>query len=379
MSNRYFYKNLPEFTNLNEISQKEHYKNVPDDWYIIATDIKGSTKAIEAGKYKDVNMVGALTIISILNINLTLDLPFVFGGDGAFVLIPSMVLEESKQALLAIQKIAQEAYNLHLRIAILPVKDIYRDGKIILITKYKISKDYSQAIIKGGGLEYCDVVLKKSDKYEIKDNINKNFEVNLEGLECRWQAIPSPKDETLSIIIKANDDNYYKSILENLEAILGNTYKRHPILKENLNLSYSNKDLKTETAIYKQMFISQYFLKLKLKFINFLGDILMKFKIGEWGNYKDRIVSTTDTEKFDDMLRLIVSADYKQTKKLEEYLEKEYKNNKLFYGIHKSDSSLMTCLIFERHGRHIHFVDASNGGYAMAAKMYKKQILKKVK
>ena len=70
MSNKYFYKNLPEFTNLKEISKKEHYKNLPDDWYIIATDIKDSTQAIELGKYKDVNMMGALTIISILNLDL---------------------------------------------------------------------------------------------------------------------------------------------------------------------------------------------------------------------------------------------------------------------------------------------------------------------
>jgi len=377
MSNRYFYKNLPEFTNLNEISKKEHYENLPDDWYIIATDIKGSTKAIEQGKYKDVNMVGALTIISILNLDLTLDLPFVFGGDGAFVIIPHMILENSKQALLAIQKISKDSYSLHLRIAILPVKDIYSDGKLILITKYKVSKDYSQAIIKGGGLEYCDELLKQSERYEIKDSIDEKFEVNLEGLECRWKAIPSPKDETLSILIKTDDDNYYTSILENLERILGDTYKRHPILKENLNLSYSNKELNTEASIYKMTFISKWFLKLKLKFINLLGNILIKLQIGQWGNYKDRIVSTTDTEKFDDMLRLIVSSDYNQTKQLEEYLQKEYTNNKLFYGIHKSDSSLMTCLIFERHGKHIHFVDASDGGYAMAAKMYKKQLIKR--
>ena len=286
-----------------------------------------------------------------------------------------MFLEKSKQALLAIQKISKDAYDLHLRIAILPVKDIYKDGKFILVAKYKISEDYSQAIIKGGGLDYCDVLLKECEKYKIKDNIDENFKVNLEGLECRWKAIPSPKDETLSILIRANDDNYYKNILENLEKILGDRYKRHPILRKNLKLAYSNKDLNPEVLIYKREFFPKYFLTQKLKFINLLGDILIKLKVGQWGNYKDRIVSTTDTEKFDDMLRLIVSADYKQTKILEDYLKKEYINNKLFYGIHKSDSSLMTCLIFERHGRHIHFVDASNGGYAMASKMYKKQFL----
>ncbi len=29
---------------------------MPDDWYVAITDVKGSTKAIEAGRYKDVNL-----------------------------------------------------------------------------------------------------------------------------------------------------------------------------------------------------------------------------------------------------------------------------------------------------------------------------------
>ena len=49
-------------------------------------------------------MVGALTIISILNINKNIDLPYVFGGDGAFVIIPQSIYHEAKQSLLAVQK-----------------------------------------------------------------------------------------------------------------------------------------------------------------------------------------------------------------------------------------------------------------------------------
>jgi len=37
----------------------------------------------------------------------------------------------------------------------------------------------------------------------------------------------------------------------------------------------------------------------------------------------------------------------------------------------------MTCLVFQRHGKQIHFVDSSDGGYAIAAKMMKKMIKEK--
>ena len=90
--------------------------------------------------------------------------------------------------------------------------------------------------------------------------------------------------------------------------------------------------------------------------------------------YKNIILKTTDTEKFDDMLRMVISTKRNQTKELEKYLEEEYQNKNLVYGIHKSDSALMTCLIFQRHGKHIHFIDSSNGGYALAAKELKNRL-----
>ena len=34
----------------------------------------------------------------------------------------------------------------------------------------------------------------------------------------------------------------------------------------------------------------------------------------------------------------------------------------------------MTCLVFERMGSQVHFVDAADGGYAMAAVGLKKQL-----
>jgi len=374
MSDQFFYQNLQEFDNLNDISNEYYYETVPNNWYVVATDIINSTQAIEIGKYKEVNMIGALSIVTILNLHKDIDIPFVFGGDGAFLLIPEEFLHQTKQALLAVQKISLEAYNLGLRIGIIPVSDLYSFEKKLLITKLKVSAQYSQSIIKGGGLDYCDVLLKDNTKYHILEKIDTKFKVNTDGLECRWENIPSPKDEILSILIKAFDDNYYTKILKNIDRILGNSQERHPILKNQLKLSYDKKVLNKEVSLSENRNIFKALKIIKLKFFNFLGDMMMTFKIGKWTNYKNQVVSTTDTEKFDDMLRMVVSSDFTQTKKLEEYLNNEMKNGKLAYGIHKTDSSLMTCLIFERHGKQIHFVDASNGGYALAAKMLKKNL-----
>jgi len=39
---------------------------------------------------------------------------------------------------------------------------------------------------------------------------------------------------------------------------------------------------------------------------------------------------------------------------------------------------LMTCLVFERHGRQVHFIDGADGGYAIAAKKLKHRARKSV-
>ena len=66
-----FYRNLTGFTDFSEINNLENYKKVPEDWFVIITDIVGSTKAIETGRYKEVNTLGAATI-SVLQKSLSL-------------------------------------------------------------------------------------------------------------------------------------------------------------------------------------------------------------------------------------------------------------------------------------------------------------------
>ncbi len=372
--NEVFYLNLKEVDSLFSIANNEIYEKAPKDWYVVVSDVVSSTKAIENGKYKEVNMIGALTIISILNIKKDLDVPFVFGGDGSFLLIPKSIYKDSIQALQAVKKMAKDSYSLDLRIGIISIEEVYKNNKLILVSKYRVSKDFTQALIKGGGLELCDELLKASNKYLIKEKIDPDFKLDISGLECRWEAVKTPKDENLSILIKAFNEKHYEEILINLDNILGKNSFRHPIINENLKLSFDDKILNIESSLYVKNFIMRFLLNMKFKLINLLGAYLMKNKISLWGEYKHRIIKTSDTEKFDDMLRMVVATDFLQTKKLEEYLENEFINKNLVYGVHKSDSSLMTCLIFQRHGKHIHFVDGSNGGYANASKELKNRL-----
>jgi hypothetical protein len=51
------------------------------------------------------------------------------------------------------------------------------------------------------------------------------------------------------------------------------------------------------------------------------------------------------------------------------YLQQE---GKIYFGLHVSDRALVTCLVGSQA---VHLVDAADGGYALAAKQIKQQIL----
>ena len=75
-----FYDQMISFKNFSEFTDPKYFNDIPESWCIIITDIKGSTKAIEGGRYQDVNMIGAASV-SVVQEVLDEDFPFVFGGD----------------------------------------------------------------------------------------------------------------------------------------------------------------------------------------------------------------------------------------------------------------------------------------------------------
>ena len=83
-----FFGTLPSFDDFMAVFEETNYTPIPDGWTIVITDIKGSTKAITEGRYKDVNMVGAASISAVLNVTRANEVPFSFGGDGATFVAP---------------------------------------------------------------------------------------------------------------------------------------------------------------------------------------------------------------------------------------------------------------------------------------------------
>ncbi len=377
-----FYSDLPTLTNFIEITNHQNFVIVPDDWYILITDVIGSTKAIEAGRYKDVNLIGACCIMAVLNIAIDKEIPFIFGGDGASILIPPSLFLKAKEALLGTQHFAKQEFNLDLRVGIVPVSVVNDANYEIKIAKLKISANYHQAIFTGGGLTYATDLIKSpiaGDLYNLKNTSPPAENPNFSGLSCPWQDIPSPHGEVLSLIVMANGDRQqqslvYRELLEKITKTYGSWENFHPVLPENIKLALNNQSIsrmvKVQTPSSKCINKLWLLLRIELEtlIMNFLILFNIKLKSFDWKLVSQNLVTNTDYKKFDDILRMIIAGNGEQREELVNFLEKSYQSGKLVYGIHVSNRVLMTCLVSAGVGREVHLVDGADGGYTLAAK-----------
>ncbi|PSN17438.1 DUF3095 domain-containing protein [filamentous cyanobacterium CCP5] len=384
MPTRDFYRSLPVFTKFVDLANPTNYQDIPDDWYVLITDIANSTDAISAGRYKDVNLIGASSIIAVLNAVKPFEVPFIFGGDGATLLVPPDYLHPARAALLGVQSLATQSFGLELRVGTVPVAQIKRRFPI-RIAKFRISPHYCQASLMGGGITYATELVKTDSTYRL-DGAKAGPYPNLTGLECRWQDIPSPHGHTLSLIVTASERNNwsqqgtYREVLAGIQQIYGSPENYHPISARALKLSFNPSTLRTEfqartdsATIWGRV---KYGLKIMVE--NIFGLLLMALGITiggvNWGHYKQDISAASDYQKIDDVLRMVISGTAAQTEQLTQYLEQRFRLGQLVYGIHVSDRALMTCLIIDRQNQHFHLIDSADGGYALAAKSLKQRL-----
>ncbi len=106
---------------------------------MVLGDIKGSTEAARAGRYKEVNLVGAACITATLNVTGDLDLPYAFGGDGATVLIPPEVRDGVVAALRRTRRLARDGFALELRVGLVAIEELRRRGRRVLVAKHQLS------------------------------------------------------------------------------------------------------------------------------------------------------------------------------------------------------------------------------------------------
>lgn len=379
---------MPPMPGFASFSNPSMYRPAPSTWWVALTDVKGSTKAIQDGHYKAVNQLGVACIVGVLNAVEPLEVPYVFGGDGATLLIPPTRVDAVRSALQGLQRIARDSFQMELRAAMVPVDDLQREGHQILVAKLRSSEHVALAMLSGSGPSVADSWMKDPERavrYAVPPPKSLPT-VNTDGFECRWRPLQSVHGEVVSVLIKARGDGEheqratYDRVLKRLEELLGALEARSPVLPEALELSNDAADLRGEALIRRgpgKVGVALHRAWALLE--NNVGRMLMRQGWNAAGfdgaNYATTVALQTDFRKFDDMLRAVLDMSADSHQKLRSYLEQERQSGALIYGTHSAGAALITCAVFDRQDRHVHFVDGAKGGYALAAKELKAQLL----
>ena len=209
MDNTLFYAQLPLLANFGDVGRWKHYSPLPDDWHVVMCDVRNSTAAVEAGNYKNVNTVGAAIITALLNAAGDIEIPFIFEGDGSMLCVPPQLLDDARAALLQTRELARRSFDLDLRVATLPIAQIRGSGYNILVARHRISENYVQAVFAGGGMAYADRYMKDPATAPLCAVESGSIAPrgSFDGLECRWQDIPSRHGETVSMMVRALGDH----------------------------------------------------------------------------------------------------------------------------------------------------------------------------
>ena len=375
-----FYEALPEFQQFPDLFRDENYKVAPDDWFIVLTDIKGSTNAIGEGRYKDVNTIGTACIVAAQGCMDGEAIPYVYGGDGATLLVPPAKLDAVIDALSAIQALSEENYKLTLRVGVCAVREIHEKGALVEIARFKLVPGVNQAFFRGQGLTLAEKLIKANPElYKKNPRLMKN--PDLSKLSCRWQPLPNKRGKILTLIIQSRKGTeVYERFLKDY----------HKIFPEGLDVL---NPVNTDTATYRsfkelinderRLHNTAASLKYLLRFIEISVAVLI-FKIRlipeflfARNHYQRSIRTHSDYRKFDDVLRTVIDCSDEESKMIKNLLSAYHSKDEIYFGVHESETSLMTCYLIggTKDGGHIHFIDGNNGGYALAAKQMKQQML----
>ncbi|MBD0365179.1 MAG: DUF3095 family protein [Flavisolibacter sp.] len=385
MTDLHFYRDLkPLKLPTAAIFEPSHFSAIPEGWFVIISDVKNSTGAVNAGRHNDVNLVAAGSLIAALNVarNRDVEIPYLFGGDGGTMLVPELLLKDVLAGLVLHNENSKKNFGLEMHIGSMAVRDIVSAGHFIRIAKQQIDSYFTKEVIIGDGLRFAEQKIKHSLNDPIPDT-HIESELNLNGLECRWDKVKPPveENEIVCYIIEAVNPEQqvviYKEVLTKIETIYGDMNKRHPLSMNRLKLLLGYDKLKKEMLVKYGRWKTGYFISALLSTL--IGKIFLKYNLKTKGlnirAYLEQLIAHSDILTIDGRINTIISGSIDKRIQFTNYLSEQEKAGHLIYSYHINKESIMTCYIEDRNEKHIHFVDGSDGGYTEASKEYKRKLM----
>lgn len=368
------YTALPPIHRFPDVLDESRYVPVPDTWWIALSDVVMSTAAIDQGRYRAVNLAGAAAIASVRNALPDIDVPFVFGGDGASLLVPPDRRETVEQTLSTTVAWVRDTLGLTLRAALIPVSAVRAAGQDLRIARYGASAAVAYAMFTGGGLAWAEAAMKAGlHTVAAAEGAGRP---DLTGLSCRFEPVESRGGIVLSLIVLPRpeaDPMAVRAVLEGVVAVIDAMPNMgRPLPEDGPVMRPPWSGLKEEIEAADLLFGSRLLRRLHLLARRSFAFAI--FRVGlPVGRFSPRIygrqlVANADFRKYGDGLRLTVACPPRTVEAIESRLAAAHAEGLVTYGLHRQDAAVVTCITPSPiRADHLHFVDGAGGGYARAA------------
>ncbi|MCT8974828.1 DUF3095 domain-containing protein [Microbaculum marinisediminis] len=375
-----FYDRIPLIDRFETVGDTARYVSLPDGWHVGVADVEDSTRAIAAGQYKAVNMVGAAVIAATMNALKTRNYPFAFGGDGAAIAVPPDAAAAAADALARVRRFAATALDLELRVGLVPVEDIRAAGHDVRVARFGVSPKLSFALFSGGGVHWAEQAL-KAGRIALPEAPQDAWP-DLAGLSCRWEPFASRNGRIVSLIAvpaPGADEADFAALVTRISEIADAAPDRAvPVSAESMVPTVFSSGLAIEARAARGA-VGRTLTYLKLVAVSVFGWVLFRnhWRFGGFDPdaYRAMSVLNSDFRKFDDGLRMTLDCNAEVEAGIRRALEAAQADGIADYGIHTQDAALMTCLVPSvMSDDHMHFIDGAAGGYAQAAVALKGRI-----
>lgn len=372
-----FTRSLPVGAEFNTVLDDALYTPAPQDWLIAVSDVVGSRKAIAAGRYKAVNMAGVALISALMNALDTHDLPYIFGGDGAAVIISPADRAVVADTMANTAAWVRDELGLELRVALVPVAVVTAEGHDVLVQATRVSDAIRNYAFQGGGLSRAEALMKEG-RYAVAP-APAGSKPDLTGLSCRWSPIKPANGKIVSIIIEPGDgtDGKFPEIAQKLLDLVGMQRPGggSPMPPSGPTGTWPPEGLDMEARASRGQ-RSLWAQKAALYIWTLISWIIISggLNVGSFNakRYREFTSLNTDYRKFQDGLRVTASLGDSELTRLNQFLESERVAKNLRYGLCVQDSAILTCYVPSVTSEsHFHFLDGAGGGYAQAAENMK--------
>jgi DUF3095 family protein len=376
-----FYRTAPTFRDFRLVADEFSFTPLPENWLVGVADVEQSTKAIQARRYKAVNMAGAAVIAAIANAVGGRDFPFVFGGDGASFAVSPADAAIARQALAETATWVSEDLDLTLRVGMVSVGEIRRNGHDVRVGRYAVSDNISIAMFSGGGVAWADAAMKR-DEISVP-RAPAGSRPDLSGLSCRFEQFPTQYGQILAVLVLPADISRmsaFRAVVRQIIGLVeGSSECGRPAAREAMQLKWPPQGRDLEAMASRKTGEPVGISKIRVYVRTFLYFLVMRFniRVGRFvpTKYLSEVAANSDFRKFDDALRMIIDCSSGMARRIEATLAAAESEGHVRYGCHRENAAIMTCFTpLPSHPTHVHFIDGAEGGYALAAAALKQRL-----